>query len=44
MPNRWEQSKILCCECVGFESLRVGFQPSLRSVHRFQRRLIWFSN
>ena len=22
MPNRWEQSKILCYECVGFESLR----------------------
>jgi len=25
-------------------SLRVGLQPPLRSVHRFQRRLIWFSN
>ena len=22
MPNRWEQSKIPCCECVGFESAR----------------------
>ena len=22
MPNRWEQIKIPCCECVGFESAR----------------------
>ena len=39
MPNRWEQSKILCCECVGFESLRTGFQPALRSVAELQIRI-----
>ena len=22
MPNRWEQIKIPCCECVGFEAAR----------------------